>query len=164
MRTHGSAKELEQRRLRAVRMVVKDGLSVTEVSRRVKADRRTVTRWMEVYRRDGETGLHAKPHPGRSSFLDVEQKADLRKRLINGALAEGFTTDLWTCSRVQQLIARQYGVQYHVDHMPRLLKSLGFTPQKPERRAIERDEQAIDGWITKDWPRIKKRPADLVLT
>jgi transposase len=65
---------------------------------------------------------------------------------------------LWTCPRVAQVIRREFGVRYHVDHIGRLLRSLGFTPQKPERRARERDESAIQRWVKQDWPRIKKTP------
>ena len=63
---------------------------------------------------------------------------------------------LWTCARVAQVIDREFGVTYHADHVGRLLHSLGFTPQKPRRRARERDEEAIERWRRVDWPRIKK--------
>jgi transposase len=81
----------------------------------------------------------------------------LAARLLKGAKANGFSTDLWTCSRIAELIERRYGVRYHVDHIPRLMASLGWSCQKPEVRAVERDEQAIQTWVSKDWPRIKKR-------
>ena len=66
-----------------------------------------------------------------------------------------FATDVWTCPRV--VIARRFGVQYHVDHLSRLLRALGWSPQKPQRQAIERDEQAIRGWIKNTWPHVKKK-------
>lgn len=159
MRTHGSAKQLEQRRLRAVHMVADEGHSVSETARRVRADRRTVTRWLKAFREGGEAALKAKPHPGRACFLSESQKDDLKTRLVEGAKRQGFSTDVWTCPRVQELIEREYGVAYHVDHIPRLLKGLGFSPQKPRRRARERDEETIGRWIAEDWPRIKKKRA-----
>jgi transposase len=67
---------------------------------------------------------------------------------------------LWTCPRVVQLIERVYGVHYHVDHIPHVMRSLGFSVQKPEPRARERDEAGIRQWIVKDWSRIKKKPRD----
>ena len=83
-----------------------------------------------------------------------------------GARSQGFDTDLWTCPRVKALIEREYGVSYHVDHIVRLLRSLGFTPQKPKRRAIERDEEAIARWIRKglaaDQKKARRRQAHLV--
>ena len=158
MRTHGSAEQLEARRRRAVRMVFEDGLSPAEVASRVGASRRSVDRWVKAFREQGDEALAAKPHPGAPCRLNGHQKAGLRRRLLSGAKSQGFATDLWTCPRVRQLIAWRYGVEYHVDHIPRLLRSLGFSPQKPRVRSKQRDEAAIDAWITRDWPRIKKRP------
>ncbi len=76
------------------------------------------------------------------------------------SLLAGYPTDLWTCPRIAQVIHRRFGIRYHVDYLPRLLTSLGFSCQKPERRAIERDEPAIARWMQRDWKRIKKKPAD----
>lgn len=157
MRTHGSARQLEQRRLEAVALLDK-GLSPEEVVSRLGVSRRSVDRWRQAVREQGKEALAAVPHPGRASFLTDRQQEDLIERLIAGALSQGFETDLWTCPRVQALIERRYKVTYHVDHLPRLLRRLGFTPQKPQRRALERDEEAIATWVRKDWRRIKKRP------
>ena len=70
----------------------------------------------------------------------------------------GFPTDLWTCPRIGDLIKRRFAVEYHVNHIGRLLRSMGWTPQKPEKRARERDEKAVQKWIREDWSRIKKKP------
>jgi hypothetical protein len=77
--------------------------------------------------------------------------------LLRAAAANGFESDLWTCPRVAQLIARRFGIGYHVDHIGRLLHSLGWSPQRPTRRALERDEEGIQRWIRQQWPRIKKK-------
>jgi transposase len=156
MRTHGSAQQLEQRRRQAVALL-DAGWSPQEVAEHLGASRRSVERWRKAAEDDGPGALAAKPHPGRKPFLTIEQKDDLVERLIAGAVSQGFDTDLWTCPRVQELIEYQYGVSYHVDHISRLLRSLGFRPQKPQRRALERDEQSIATWVREDWPRIKKR-------
>jgi transposase len=79
---------------------------------------------------------------------------------LKGAQAAGLPTDLWTCPRVSWLIKRDFGVHYHPAHVSRLLHGLGFSPQKPPRRAIERDEDRIRAWIEQDWPRVKKTPRD----
>jgi transposase len=73
-------------------------------------------------------------------------------------VAAGFSTNLWTCPRIAQTIAARFGVRYHVDYLPRLLRTLGFSCQKPESTASERDEAAIRSWIAKDWKRVKKTP------
>lgn len=157
MRTHGSAEQLEQRRREAIALL-DNGMSPDEVVRRLGVSRRSVDRWRQAVREQGKEALTAVPHPGRASFLTDRQQEDLIERLIAGARSQGFDTDLWTCPRVQALIERRYKVAYHVDHLPRLLRKLGFTPQKPQRRALERDEEAIATWVRKDWRRIKKRP------
>jgi transposase len=96
--------------------------------------------------------------PGRPSRLDPKAKRRLEKALLRGAVAAGFPTDLWTCPRVARLIEEHLGITYHVDHVCRLLHSLGWSPQKPQRRAIERDEEEIRRWVKQEWRRIKKEP------
>lgn len=80
----------------------------------------------------------------------------MERVLLKGAAAAGFPTDLWTCPRVAQVIQKRFGVGYHVDHIGRLLHGLGWSPQKPERRAVERNEAEIRRWAKEDWPRVKK--------
>ena len=155
MRPTGSSEELERRRRKAI-VLLKDGFMPVEVARRLGVDRRSVRRWRASYERDGRQGLAAKPALGRRSRLDAAAKARLEALLLGGARACGFATDLWTCPRVAQVIRREFGVRYHVDHIGRLLHSLGWTAQKPERRARERDEEAIQRWVRVDWKRVKK--------
>ena len=156
MRPHGSAEELERRRRRAIALL-EAGHRQSEVARRVNAHPTSVKRWWEAYQKDGEEGLAPKPVPGRPSRLTARQRKLLVNRLLKGAKANGFSTDLWTCPRIAEVIERHYGVRYHVDHIPRLMASLGWSCQKPEKRAIERDEARIAQWVKNDWPRIKKR-------
>jgi transposase len=156
MRPQGSAEELEHRRRRAVELM-RQGHSNTQIAERLGTTPQSVGRWRRVHQKRGDTALVAKPAPGRPSRLSPRQKQSLVARLLKGARANGFATDLWTCPRIAELIARRYGVHYHVDHISRLMGSLGFSCQKPERRALERDAEAIRQWIQKDWPRIKKR-------
>lgn len=155
MRPSGSPKELERRRRRAIELL-NDGWQPVEVAHQLGVDRRSVRRWKAAYRRRGHAGIEAKPTPGRPCALDSKARGRLEKLLLKGAKAAGFATDLWTCPRVAELIADDFGVDYHVDHIGRLLHSLGWSPQKPARRAIERDEQAIQRWVKEDWPRVKK--------
>ena len=157
MKTPGTAQERECRRRRAMALV-KQGLSAAQVGARLGVDPRTVRRWKQAFQRRGEVGLRVRSAAGGTPKLDGRQRFGLRRRLVAGALAQGFTTDLWTCPRIAQLIERQYGVRYHVDHIPYVMRSLGFSVQKPESRARERNEPAIQHWIEHDWPRIKKRP------
>jgi transposase len=155
MRPQGSPEKLEQRRYRAIELL-SQGYQPVEVARMVEVDRRSVRRWKAAYRERGREGLNRKPAPGRPPKLDTRACKKLERALLKGARAAGFATDLWTCPRVAKLIKSRFGVQYHVDHIGRVLRSLGWTPQKPQRRAVERNEETIRGWLKKQWPRIKK--------
>lgn len=157
MRPIGSPEELERRRRRALKLLER-GLSATEVATQVGVDRVSVYRWKAARREAGLRAIRAKPAPGRPPKLSEEQKRELSSTLLEGAAAAGFANDLWTCPRIAQLIQEKFGVQFHVDHVGRLLHGMGWSPQKPERRAIERDEDAIRTWVRKDWNRIKKKP------
>jgi len=157
MRPTGSPEELERRRLRALALL-DEGLLPSEVARRVGVDRRSVRRWKAAVRKNGQAGVQARAAPGRPPKLKLAQKRRLEALLIKGPLASGFDTDLWTCARVAGVIQQRFGVDYHVDHVGRLLHDLGWSPQKPARRAVERDEEAIRRWVREDWPRVKKTP------
>ena len=159
MRPAGDPKELERRRRRAL-VLLEQGLMPVEVARRVGVDRRSVRRWKAAYRKRGETALTAKPASGRPPKLNARKQKRLERRLLKGAKAAGFDSDLWTCPRVAELVQREFETEYHVRHVPRILRALGFTPQKPARRAVERDEPAIARWVKQDWPRVKKTLID----
>jgi len=143
--------------LRAISLY-QEGLQPVEIARRVRVDRRSVRRWKAAFLKSGQEAIRAKPLPGRPAKLNQAAKQVLEALLLRGARAVGYATDLWTCPRVAQVIQKTCGVRYHVDHIGRLLRSLGWTPQKPQRRAIERDEAAIQRWVKTEWPRIKKTP------
>ena len=156
-RPFGKADKLEDRRVLAVRMVEKEELPQTEVARRLKVDVRTVRKWMHWHRGRGQRALQARPTPGRPARLDKKQFRRLETVLLRGAQKAGFSTDLWTCPRIAQVIQKEFGIRYHVDHVLRIMRGLGWSPQKPECRAIERDEKAILRWVKQTWPRIKKK-------
>lgn len=156
MRPKGSPHELEQRRYRALALL-QQGLSPVEVAQRLGVDRRSVRRWNSAARRQGREALRAQPAPGRPPRLSAGQRRRLERGLLRGAEAAGFPTPLWTCPRVAQWIERRFGIRYHPDHVCRLLHGLGFTPQKPARRALERDEEAIAQWVKQQWPALKKK-------
>jgi len=156
MRPHGNPKELEKRRQRAIKLL-EEGYQPVDVAKILDVDRRSVRRWKAAHRHKGQKGIIAKPASGRPPRLDRNNFRKLENALLKGSKKAGFPTDLWTCPRVAQLIDSLFGVQYHVDHIGRLLHSLGWSPQKPERRAVERNEETIGQWIKHDWPRIKKK-------
>ena len=156
MRPKGSPEVLESRRQQAIVLLNRNHQPV-EVSRIVGVDRRSVRRWKAAYLKEGKNAIKAKP-AGRPQKLPEKTRKILERKLLKGARAAGFPTDLWTCPRVAQLIDTLYGVRYHVDHIGRLLHSMGWSPQRPQRRAVERDEAETQRWIRHEWPRIKKKP------
>ena len=96
--------------------------------------------------------------PGRPPKLNARERRRLVQLLLRGARAHGHATDLWTTTRVAQIIFREFRVRYHRAHVGRLLHSLGWSVQKPESRALERNEERIEHWKRELWPRIKKKP------
>ena len=160
MRPHGSPDQLEKRRRRAVELLEK-GETYRSVARRLNASLSSIVRWFQAYRRKGMKGLNSKPTPGRPCRLTVAQKKRLEKLLLRGAQKAGYSTDLWTLRRIGELIRQEFGVTYALSAIWRLLiYDLNWSTQKPERRATQRDEAAIAVWKQKEWPRIKKKPAN----
>lgn len=141
-----------------------EGRSPREVAKEVGCHPKSVPRWNKARADGGHRALSARPNTGRPPGLTDRQKKDLTRRLLAGALKNGFDTDLWTCPRIVVLIRRHHRVSYHHDHVGRLMAAMGFTCQKPKRRAVERDEEAIEHWIRHDWERIKKKRGESVRT
>jgi transposase len=155
MRLPGSAKVLETRRRRALTLV-QQGLSLNAAARRLGCAASSVMRWVNAHHRHGDAGLKVRPAPGRPRRLSARQEARLLRELLRGALVHGYGTDLWTTPRIAEVIERTFGVRYHRDHVGRLLARCGWSIQKPERRARERDEASIAHWKRARWPRVKK--------
>ena len=158
MRPHGSPEDLERRRRRALQLL-RQGSSVSQVARQLGCSHSSVILWRDKVRREGDNGLKAKPAPGRPRKLSARALARLPRLLLRGALAWGYSNDLWTTERVAAVMEREFRVRYHRAHVGRLLiQELRWTCQKPERRALERDEEAIAHWKRYRWVAIKKKP------
>ena len=106
----------------------------------------TVSRWLLRARSGGPETLLAHPSPGHPPKLSAAQKRSIPEFLWHGPEAYGFRGAVWTCARISRVIEEEFGICYHKDHVGRLLKELGWTPQMPIRRAIQRDEEAIEHW------------------
>lgn len=156
MRPQGTPQQLEKRREHAIRLW-KNGKIPASIARALSASRSSVTRWIQTFEREGTRGLEAQPIPGRPPQLSVKQKQQLERLLRKGALAAGYKTDLWTLKRIAKLIKRHFGIKYHPAHVWKVLQQLGWSCQKPERRATQRDESAIAHWKRYQWPAIKKK-------
>ena len=143
----------EWRRLRAWDLA-QQGWGVRQIATALAASPTAVSRWLSLARRDGFEALCARPHPGTHSRLTVEQKRLIADFLWHGPEAYGFRGEVWTCRRVAKVLDEEFGVAYHPGHVSRILKDLGWTPQLPITRAIQRDETAIRRWADRAWPRL----------
>ena len=155
MRPPGSAAELEARRRRAAEHF-QERKPLREIAALFGVSLTSVKRWKRTWKAEGVEGLAAVPHPGPEPKLSEKQRGSLIEVLLQGPLAAGYRTDLWTCSRVSAVVHKQFGVSYHPAHMGRVLHDLGFSPQKPRRVAREQDPDAVERWRTEDGSRIKK--------
>lgn len=149
---------MERRRRRAARFFEK-GISPAEVGRRVGVSKQAAHSWKQAWERGGLKALASKGAAGPKFRLNTAQSRKIRQALLAGPAAQGYRTDLWTCERVALLIRDLTGVKYHPGHVWKLLGALGFSCQRPTRRAVERDERAIRRWRRVEWPVIKKKPA-----
>ena len=151
-RPNGSASALELRRRQAVQ-AVQAGDAVKDVARIIGVNPRSIYRWLDFAQQPD--GLAAKPHPGPATRLSVAQQQQLEQMLLQGAQAHGWANELWTTQRIAQLIQQHFGVTLHHDHVGRFLRQrLKWSPQKPRRRARERNEDSIAQWRSTTFPTI----------
>lgn len=118
---------------------------------------RSVQRWETNWKTLGDDGLAAAPAAGRPRKLAVEQEAVVLGWLDDAPTEHGFASELWTAERIAALIERRFGVRFHPRYLNEWLARRGVSPQKPQRRAYERDEAAIAAWARERWPEILKK-------
>src|SRR5947209_10872932 len=148
----------EERRKRAWKLK-EQGWQQKDIAVALGVSEGAVSQWLKRGREGGVEALNAHPSKGMTPRLTAEQKAQIPGLLAKGAQAYGFRGEVWTASRVAQVIARTFGVQYHRDHVSKLLPEAGWSRQKPQERASQRDEEAIHEWVQERWPAIKKKPS-----
>ncbi|MGP3992146.1 winged helix-turn-helix domain-containing protein [Streptomyces sp. 3N207] len=146
----------EARRVRAVELF-EQGRPNAEIARMLGVHAESVRRWKRVWEKGGAHALRRRPAAGRPPKLDDTQVEEVRAALNRGAQAHGFEADLWTLERVGLVVEHVTGVSLSRASVWRLLTGrLGWSLQRPERRAIERNESEIARWIAHEWPRIKR--------
>ena len=138
--------------------MLREGLHAAEVARRVGVHRQSVSRWEKDLKVSGLRGLRKAGRAGRKARLSEADLKRIERELSRGPQVLGYETNLWTTFRVADLIERQCGVRYHPAHVWRLLTQLGWSCQRPARRALERDEEKVQWWKKKRWPKLKKKP------
>lgn len=147
--------KLERRRLRAARLL-EQGVSEAEVARRVGVHRQSVNRWVQQLAAGGRSALKRAARTGRPPRVSADDLRRIERGLKRGPEALGYGTGLWTAWRVANLIEHECGVRYSTVHAWRVLRALGWTPQRPASRALERNEAAIQRWKRERWPTQKK--------
>lgn len=150
-----SREKREKVRLKAGKLF-KQSISQAEIARRLKVTPAAVNYWHKDYRKQGLNGLKSKGHPGFESGLGEEEKLLFKNAIIKGPQEYGFETNLWTLPRLTAVLKKVSGFKCSDVWTWHIVRDLGFTPQKPQVKAKERDEKAIAGWKTKALPGLKK--------
>jgi transposase len=149
---------MEERRMRAAELLER-GVIPAEIARRVGVAHQVVSEWRKSWRQGGREALRSAGPAGRKSKLSAEQLAQVENALVQGAAANGYLTDVWTLPRVAEVIQHVTGVSYHPGHVWYVLRDqLDWTCQRPARRAVERNDEAIERWVKQRWPQLKKGP------
>ena len=151
---------LQARRLRAAEQFAA-GVHQAEVARQLEVSAQAVSGWHARWQTGGTDALRSRGPSGPAPRLSDAQLAQVEQALLEGATANGFVGELWTLDRIGLVIERLTGVRHHPAHVWALLRHrLGWTVQRPRRRAAERDQAAIDRWVKERWPRILQTPDD----
>jgi transposase len=134
---------------------VLEGNTQQEVAEFLGVAKSSLSSWMKAYRRDGWAALSAKPHPGKPRKLTPQQDQKVLSWFRRSPTEFGFGNELWTAKRVTQLIRQEFQVEFNSRYISHWLAERRITPQKPRRQPRERNEQTIEEWVRKEWPRLK---------
>ena len=150
-----SRKRLEQRRMKAGKLFQK-GCVQAEVARTLRVTPAAVNQWHIVWRMEGLSGLKSKGHPGIRTALTREKAQKVKRAILKGPRSFGYATDLWTLERIKAVAKKQAGLSFGTTRVWQMVIALGFSCQKPVKRAVERDEKAIAAWKLITFPSLKK--------
>jgi transposase len=148
---------MEERRMAAADLFTK-GVAQAEIARQLGVAHQTVSDWHDKWKVGGKKALRAAGRAGRPPKVSELDLAKVTRALEKGPKANGYPTELWTLSRVADVIEKVTGVKYHPGHVWRVLRQMGWSRQRPARRATERDDEAIEQWVNERWPKLKKTP------
>ena len=132
------------------------GWSQRQIATALGVSEGAVSQWMTRAREGGSEALRHRPPPGAPRRLSAEPFAQLPVLLQRGPEVYGFRGQVWTRGRIAAVIRLEFGISYPPRHVGRLCKALRWSPQKPARRARQRDDAAIARWREETWPAIKR--------
>lgn len=153
MRPYGKSEQLAKRRKRALELL-ESGKRVKEVAKIIGVTERSIRYWQKEA--DEPKKRNATRRPGRPSRLSAEQLKQLEQELLRGAYAQGYAEAYWTLDRIARLIWDKFQVRYHPVSVWYIMKRMGWSNQRPQRQALQRDDETIVHWKKYTWPRIKK--------
>lgn len=152
---------LQRRRERAA-VLFDDGFKPAQVAEQLGVSVQAASVWQRRWQQAGASGMAGAGRAGRRPRLDAQALEAVEQALLEGAEAHGYRNQLWTLSRVAEVIRQTTGVSYHPGHVWRILQQLGWSRQKPSRWAMERDPEKVEAWVKNDWPEIKRGPSKQV--
>lgn len=142
--------------MEAARLLRRGRLSQAEIARHLGVSRQSVNRWKQRLDVEGPSGLRHRPRTGRYPGIGPREWEELSRILERGAEAAGFESERWTLRRVAHVVENRFGIRYNFRSLGRVLHAHGWTPQRPAVRARERDDDLVEAWLKRDWPRIKR--------
>jgi transposase len=158
VRSRRDFEALRQRRMQAADMF-RRGKRQVDVAAKLGVSQPTASRWYHMWLTGGRAALVGAGRAGRRPKLSDEQLAEVEAALVKGPKANGYPTEMWTLARVAEVIERVTGVRHGTTQTWAILRErLGWSKQRPARRAKERNDEAIAIWVKEEWPRIKKAP------
>lgn len=147
---------MKERRLRAADMFAA-GKSQAYVVEKLEVSRQTASRWYSVWSKGGRQSIVGAERAGRKPKLAGVQLKEVERALRAGPLTQGYATNLWTLARLAAVIEKLTGVRFHPGHVWKLMDKIGWSLQRPAKRAKERNEEAVEKWKAEVWPRLKKK-------
>ena len=147
--------ERERVRIRAGKLFAK-GRAQAEIARKFTVTRAAVSQWHAAWKKNKKTGLISRGHPGFPSRLTDEKRNVFKQAILAGPLSHGYETNLWTLARLADVMKKCTHIRFGHNHTWQIVRGLGFTCQKPQVKAKQRDEKAIKAWKEKRLPGLKK--------
>jgi len=148
---------MERRRLEALSLL-REGVSQAEIARRLGVVRQAVSQWVAAHRAGGARSLSSKGKPGPKTAPDDRERKRIEAELLKGPKANGYRNELWTLHRVSEVIGRVTGTTPSITRTWTLMREMGWSCQRPARRARQQNGEQVSTFVNKEWVLVKKTP------